>query len=480
MIGVVVLGPRSRDGDDVAETLGTGAVPLSDSTPAPRCPPGWATIAPMMPADARRMEPTVANRVHVDRLIKCHGFLPTRRKTLGYGVNLLGHGALWVRIGTSRPTLAGVLPRMNQEARLGRLRASMARPSGGQIDDPARPEALLVTSLTNIRYLTGFTGSAGMLFVLPAETVLITDGRYDIQANEQIEAAGAAARVVVAGAARQKEAAQDVVEGLGSLGLEAAHVSWARQRAFDQDWFPAVDLVPTIGLVEGLRRVKDAGEVARIAEACRIADAALERVRPRLQEGPTEDEFGSILDFEMRELGASGPSFETIVAAGPNAAKPHHRPSADRINKGSPIVLDFGALVDGYCSDMTRTVWVGGVDDPQLRRAVEVVMASQAAGIASVGPGVKCSEVDAACRDVIAEAGWADHFVHGTGHGVGLDIHEAPSVAASSTDTLVVGHVVTVEPGVYLPGLGGVRIEDTVVVTEGGCTPLTSTPKDLP
>lgn len=369
---------------------------------------------------------------------------------------------------------------MDQAARLGRLRASMAGPGRDQADDSARPEALLITSLTNIRYLTGFTGSAGMLFVLPDDAALITDGRYDIQANEQIEAAGVSARVVVAGAAKQKEAAREIAEGLTTLGLEAAHVSWARERAFDQDWFPGIELVPTTGLVEALRRIKDAGEVARIAEACRIADAAFGRVRSRLEEGPTEDEFGRILDFEMRELGAAGPSFETIVAAGINAAKPHHRPSAERIAKGSPIVLDFGALVEGYCSDMTRTVWVGGVDDPELRRAVEVVLASQAAGVASVRPGVKCSEVDRACREVIAQEGWADAFVHGTGHGVGLDIHEAPSVAASSTDTLVVGHVVTVEPGVYLPGLGGVRIEDTVVVTEDGCTPLTSTPKDLP
>ena len=349
----------------------------------------------------------------------------------------------------------------------------------GEPGAPA-PQGLLVTSLTNVRYLTGFTGSAGMLFVLPDEAVLITDGRYGIQANEQIADTGAPATVVVAGAAKQKESAQELASELKSLALEAAHITWARQRAFDSDWFPSTTLVPTSGLVEGLRRVKDAGEVARIEEACRIADEALAVVRPLLDDVPTEAEFGRVLDFEMRQLGAAGPSFETIVAAGPNAAKPHHRPGSERIGKGAPIVLDFGALVDGYCSDMTRTVWVGGVDDPDLRRAIEVVRVSQAAGVAAVAPGVRCSDVDKACREVISEAGWADAFVHGTGHGVGLDIHEAPSVAATSTDTLEVGHVVTVEPGVYLPGIGGVRIEDTVVVTEDGCRPLTSTPKDLP
>ena len=360
---------------------------------------------------------------------------------------------------------------MDVSARLGRLRQSLV--------DTA---ALLVTSLTNIRYLTGFTGSAGLLFVLPGEVVLLTDGRYAVQATEQLTAAGVAAEVVVARATEQAERARQIVapHTLANLGLEAAHVSWARQRSFAADWFPGLDLLPTVNVVEDLRRVKDAGELARLAAAATIADEALARVRPQLAHGPTEEAFGRTLDFEMRELGASGPSFETIVASGPNAAMPHHRPGSRTIQTGEPIVLDFGARVDGYCSDMTRTVWVDRVSHPDLRRAVDVVLASQAAGVASVRAGVACQEVDRACREVIADAGWADYFVHGTGHGVGLDIHEAPSVAATSTDTLAAGQVVTVEPGVYLPGLGGVRIEDTVVVTEDGCRPLTSTPKDLP
>ena len=342
------------------------------------------------------------------------------------------------------------------------------------------PEHLLVTSMTNIRYLTGFTGSAGMLFLLPGRTVLLTDGRYATQALEQFAAAGVDASLEIARAADQAETAQRIADSAGTarMGLEAAHVSWARQQSFAGDWFPDIELVPTVGLVEELRSIKDAGELARLAEAAHIADAALERVRPLLASGPTEAEFGRTLDFEMRRLGASGPSFETIVAGGPNAAKPHHRPGTRRIEAGEPIVIDFGALYDGYCSDMTRTVWVNRVSDPDLRRAVDVVLASQAAGVAAVAPGVSCAEVDRVCREIIADAGWGDRFLHGTGHGVGLDIHEAPSVAATSTDTLRVGHVVTVEPGVYLPGLGGVRIEDTVVVTDDGCRPLNSTPKD--
>jgi Xaa-Pro aminopeptidase len=351
--------------------------------------------------------------------------------------------------------------------RLARLRSDLEQP-------------LLVTSLTNIRYLTGFTGSAGMLFVFPDEAVLVTDGRYETQAAEQLAAAGAPVEVQVTPGAYQRQLCAGIVSDRspGALGLEAAHVSWARQRTFAADWFPGVDLVPTVGLVEQLRMVKDEAELDRLAAAARIADDALAALRPRLAEGLSEAEFGRALDFEMRVLGAAGPSFETIVAAGPNAAKPHHRPSERIIGRDEPVVLDFGALVDGYCSDMTRTVWVDRVSSAELRRAVDVVLESQAAGVAAVRAGVAAADVDRACRAVIEDAGWGDRFVHGTGHGVGLDIHEAPSVAASSTDTLVAGHVVTVEPGVYLPGVGGVRIEDTVVVTDGGCRPLTSTAKD--
>ncbi|MGH9058305.1 MAG: M24 family metallopeptidase, partial [Acidimicrobiales bacterium] len=344
--------------------------------------------------------------------------------------------------------------------------------------DGAGADALIVTSLTNIRYLTGFTGSAGLLLVLPDRAVLVSDGRYATQAVEQTAAAGVDAAVEIAGAADQRALVSGLVGRPGRLGLEAAHVSWARQRAFATDWFGGAELIPTVGVVEGLRLVKDAGELDRLGRAAAIADAALASMRARLEDGPTEEEFGQELDTEMRRRGATGPSFETIVASGPNAAKPHHRPTDRQIPAGEPVVLDFGALYDGYCSDMTRTVWVGAVADADLRRAVEVVLASQAAGVAAVRAGVGAAEVDAVCRSVIAEAGWADRFVHGTGHGVGLDIHEAPSVSAASTDTLTAGQVVTVEPGVYLPGVGGVRIEDTVVVTDRGCQPLTSTPKD--
>ncbi len=231
--------------------------------------------------------------------------------------------------------------------------------------------------------------------------------------------------------------------------------------------------------MEELRKVKDAGEVDRMAEAARIADEALARVRHRLAEGPTEEEFALELDFEMRRGGASGPSFETIVASGPNGAKPHHRPSGRRIEHGELVVVDFGAVVDGYCSDMTRTLCVGEPASATARRMVDVVAESQRAGVEAVRAGAEGKAVDEACRAIIAEAGWADAFLHSTGHGVGLEIHEDPRVASTSTDTLVAGHVVTVEPGVYLPEHGGVRIEDTMVVTDEGCLVLTNATRSL-
>ena len=340
-------------------------------------------------------------------------------------------------------------------------------------------DALLLTNLTNIRYLTGFTGSAGLAFVLPDELLFVTDGRYELQSADQLEAAGLEARFAIGGLAAQQEAVAAAGKDVSRIGLEAGSVTWARQRAMAADWFADAELVPTEGLVERLRRVKDAGEVSRIREAARIADAALAEVAPLLLDGITETDFALALDFAMRRLGAADVSFESIVAGGPNGAKPHARPSSRTIGTGELVVLDFGALVDGYHSDMTRTISVGEPASPDLVRAWDVVAESQRAGVAAVRAGAACSDIDAACREVIAAAGWADAFVHGTGHGVGLDIHEAPAVGSTSTDTLEAGHVVTVEPGVYLPEHGGVRIEDTVVVTETGCELLTHAPKEL-
>jgi len=361
------------------------------------------------------------------------------------------------------------LPAMDVAGRAGRLRARFAS---------AEIDALLVTSLPNVRYLTSFTGSAGMLLVTPDALVFTTDGRYRTQSAEQLAVAGVDAAIEVgATISAQREALAGALDAGARVGLEAHAITWSQQRAFAEA-FAGRDLVPTEGIVEQLRRVKEPGEVARIHTACAIADDALAAMLPRLADGPAEREFALELEVEMRRRGASGNSFDPIVASGPNAAKPHARPSDRRVERGELVVIDFGCIVDGYCSDMTRTVSVG---DPgaDARHMWDVVRESQWAGREAVRAGIESAEVDRACRDVIVAAGWGDAFVHGTGHGVGLEIHEAPRVAATARDTLERGSVVTVEPGVYLPGVGGVRIEDTVVVTPDGSDPLTAFPKEL-
>jgi Xaa-Pro aminopeptidase len=365
------------------------------------------------------------------------------------------------------------LPPMDVGARLPRLRATF---EGAGVD------ALLVTRLPNIRYLTGFTGSAAVLLVGPDETLFVTDGRYQEQSREQLDGAGVDARIEIAptGASQRDLLGPQIealaVDALARLGLEAHGVTWGQQRTYEE-WFAGVELVPTDGLVEGLRRVKEPAEVARIRAACAIADGALAELLPTLADAPTERDFALQLEFAMRRRGASGNSFDPIVASGPNGAKPHARPTDRPIGRGELVVIDFGCIVDGYCSDMTRTVSVGD-PGPDARRVWDVVAASQRAGRDAVRAGVECVAVDRASRDVIDAAGWGEAFAHGTGHGVGLEIHEAPRVAKTASGTLEVGAVVTVEPGVYLPGIGGVRIEDTLVVTVDGADALTEFPKD--
>ena len=350
--------------------------------------------------------------------------------------------------------------------RVRRLRSSLA---DGHLD------ALIVTARSNIRYLTGFTGSAGVVVVTAEDMVLVTDGRYTEQAAEQLDATAAPCRLEITSAA-QRDIIVGALASSPNVGLEADHITWSAQRRYADEWLGGHEVTATVGLVEDLRRSKDEAEIARMELAAAIADAALASVRHRLTENPTESEFAMELDAAMRSLGASGTSFETIVASGPNGARPHARPTDRRLIDGDLVVLDFGCIVDGYCSDMTRTIALGDIGEVRTRM-LEVVTAANAAGVAAVGPGVATSEVDRAVRSVVAAADWADAFSHGTGHGVGLDIHEAPRVAGTSADVLEVGDVVTIEPGVYLPAHGGVRVEDSVVVTSTGCRPLTHTTK---
>ncbi len=365
------------------------------------------------------------------------------------------------------------LPAITVTGRLDRLRESFER---HEID------ALVVTTLANVRYLTGFSGSAGVLTVTREAALLTTDGRYRTQSAEQVERAGAAGQVdiTIGPATEQRKAAQAALAAaaISRIGLEADNVSWSAQRTW-AELLDAGRLVATSNAVEALRERKDAAEIARMERAAAIADAALFEVLPLMGQGVTEEHFALELDTAMRRGGAESTAFETIVAAGENSAKPHHHPGSRPIDDGDPVVVDFGATFEGYRSDMTRTFCVNAEPEGELARIFAVVGESQAAGAQAVRPGVSAKEIDDVCRQIIAEAGWAERFEHGTGHGVGLDIHEAPTVSQLGTAILAPGFVVTVEPGVYVPGHGGVRVEDTLVVTEDGARPLTRFTKDI-
>ncbi|MFM2077980.1 MAG: putative Xaa-Pro dipeptidase [Actinomycetota bacterium] len=340
-------------------------------------------------------------------------------------------------------------------------------------------DALLVSDLTNIRWLTGFTGSNGWVVLGPDRLTLVTDGRYGVQAAQQMAAAGVDGDVLVGatGAAAMEHLAQACAR-YGRVGFEAAHVTFLEHTQYVAAF--ATELVPVTGVVEAERRVKDDVEVEAMALACRIADHALAEVAPRLADGLSEAQVRNLLELRMRELGASGPSYETIVATGPhNASLPHHRPTDTVIEAGHTVIIDVGALVDGYHSDMTRT-YVVGEPSPLQQELYDLVLAAQRAGVAAVAAGMSVKELDGVCRGIITDAGYGDWFTHGTGHGVGLLIHEDPFVNRAGDAILQVGDVVTVEPGVYREGFGGVRVEDLVVVTSDGCRVLTSSPKDSP
>jgi Xaa-Pro aminopeptidase len=338
--------------------------------------------------------------------------------------------------------------------RLDRLRKSLEVP-------------LLVTTPVNVRYLTGFESTNAALLVEPERALLFTDFRYaeagrKVPDVEFVEVE----RALIRGVAAHVE---------GTVGFEAAHLTYA---SWDLLRNAGVELVPRSGLVERLRAVKSGDELDAIRKASEIANDAYARLAEEPFVGRTERDVAYRFDQFLHELGAQGPSFPTIVASGPNGALPHAH-SGDRvIERGETVVVDAGAVVDGYASDCTRTYATGPLPD-ELARAYDVVLEAQFAGLDAVEPGVTGRDADAAAREVIDGAGFGDRFGHGLGHGVGLLVHEAPTLRPESEDTLVENNVVTVEPGIYLPGLGGIRIEDLVVVRDGRPIVLTSFTKEL-
>jgi Xaa-Pro aminopeptidase len=331
-------------------------------------------------------------------------------------------------------------------------------------------DRLLVTDLTNVRYLTGFTGTNGACVCGPGLRVFLTDFRYTERAAAEVEGWEA---VTVS-----SDWLKGIAEHLtGRVGFEDDKMPVRSLGKLKEKLGEGAEAVPAGGLVERLRRVKDEGELELIEEASKLADSVWEWAIARGLAGRSEREVARAAEARIRELGGD-PSFPAIVAAGPNGALPHAEPGEREIGRGELVVFDMGAMLDGYCSDGTRT-YATGEPGERAREVYEVVREAQAAALAAIEAGVGGEAVDDVAREVIAAGGHGDRFGHGLGHGVGLEVHEAPRLSQRSEDTLAAGEVVTVEPGVYLPGELGVRIEDLVVVAESGLRNLSGLPKEL-
>jgi Xaa-Pro aminopeptidase len=341
-----------------------------------------------------------------------------------------------------------------EAARVAALRAALASRS---------LDGLIVGHPANVRYLTAFTGSAGVLLLLPDEVVLITDFRYASQAPAEV---GAAARVEVVEQDTWERAARVLQARTLSLGFEEESVTVRTRRRLD-DLGPGIDVQATRGLVESLRARKDPGEVAAIRQAARLAGEAFQAALPAVRGGVIERDVAARLEFELRRRGSEWHPFPTIVASGPRSALPHARTADRPLRAGDFVVVDFGAQVDGYCADLTRTVVMGRADERQ-RVVYELVREAQARALTGLRAGMSGRDGDALARGVIEARGFGEAFGHSLGHGVGLEVHEAPRLSRSNTDALPEGAVVTVEPGVYLPGWGGVRLEDDIHLTGAG------------
>jgi len=349
--------------------------------------------------------------------------------------------------------------------RVARLREAIAGTEG---------HALLVTNRLNVRYLTGFTGTSGAALISADKAVFVTDFRYTEQAAEQargfdIVKHGADMNATIAGLLKEW--------GAQKLLIEEQDVTYAAYRKMEEAFRPA-ELLRSEGIVEKLRMTKDEDELAILQEAADLADRTFDHILAYLKPGATERSIALEIEFFMRSQGATSSSFDTIVASGERSALPHGVASDKTIGTGEFVTLDFGAYYKGYCSDITRTVVVGQASDKH-KEIYAIVQEAQQYALDHLRPGMTGKEGDALTRDIITRYGYGEYFGHGTGHGIGLEIHESPRLSLTGDVVLTPGMVVTVEPGIYLPGFGGVRIEDDVVMTEGGIRILTSSPKRL-
>ncbi|WP_053367104.1 M24 family metallopeptidase [Bacillus sp. FJAT-27245] len=334
-------------------------------------------------------------------------------------------------------------------------------------------DGLLITSGFNRRYISNFTGSAGAVLISGEKALFITDFRYVEQASKQC----VGFEIVKHGGVMQEEVAQQAKQlGITKLGFEQNHVTYALYKSYDKEFDG--ELVPVDGAIEKLRLIKTDAEIKILKEAAGIADAAFAHILEFIRPGKTELDVSNELEFFMRKAGAASSSFDIIVASGHRSALPHGVASDKVIEAGDFVTLDFGAYYKGYVSDITRTVSVGAADQ-KLREIYDIVLEAQLRGMAGIKPGMTGKEADALTRNFIAEKGYGEYFGHSTGHGIGLEVHEGPSLSRVSETILEPGMVVTVEPGIYIPGLGGVRIEDDTVITLDHNESLTHSPKEL-
>ncbi|EMF0035876.1 M24 family metallopeptidase [Enterococcus hirae] len=334
-------------------------------------------------------------------------------------------------------------------------------------------DSFLITSPYNLRYLTNFTGTTGLAVITLEKAFFITDFRYTEQA-----AAQAQGFEIIKNVGPIFEEVADLVqkEGLRELGFEETTVSFLDYSVLEE--IIDAQLIPISGMIEELREIKDEEEIAIIEKACSIADLAYDHILKMIQPGMTEIEVANQLDFYMRSLGASGVSFETIVASGLRSAMPHGVASKKIIEQGDLITIDFGCYYEGYVSDMTRTFAIGDPGE-QLKEIYQIVLEAQLAVLEVAKPGVTGKQLDAVARDYITKHGYGEAFGHSTGHGIGLEIHEGPNVSVRAEKQFVPGNIITDEPGIYLPGIGGVRIEDDLLITSDGNRVLTHSPKEL-
>jgi Xaa-Pro aminopeptidase len=338
-----------------------------------------------------------------------------------------------------------------------------------------RLDCLVVTHPANWYYLTGFTGESGALIVTADGTSLLTDGRFTVQAKEEtsgvkIELQKGSLYTALGQFLRK--------ERLRSVGFDPGQVTVMQWKAMKSGAGTNCKSIEAGAVVEALRRRKDAGELAAMRQAAVLADEVMESAIKMVRPGVRESEVGAEIEYQMRKRGAKGPSFETIVASGRRAALPHARPTAKRLRKNELVVLDLGVILGNYCSDMTRTVYLGRAP-ARVRGWYKAVQEAQAAGVAAVKAGVTCGQVDGATREVLKKSGLEEYFVHSTGHGLGLEVHEEPRIARGEEFRLEPGNVITIEPGVYVEGIGGIRIEDDVAVNAKGSEVLTRVKRDL-